>query len=71
MILELSEMRKQLRSEERRLQGRLQHLDSDDETPLRCVHASVHLSIRPSVSVHRSVLLPQPPAPPVPSEREL
>nr|XP_042126642.1 centrosome and spindle pole-associated protein 1 isoform X15 [Peromyscus maniculatus bairdii] len=35
VILELSEMRKQLRSEERRLQGRLQHLDSDDETPLR------------------------------------
>ncbi|KAL1775619.1 centrosome and spindle pole-associated protein 1 isoform X1 [Sigmodon hispidus] len=35
VILELSEMRKQLRSEERRLQGRLLHLDSDDETPLR------------------------------------
>lgn len=65
MILELSEMRKQLRSEERRLQGRLQHLDSDDETPLRCAHASVHLSVCPSV------LLPQPPAPPVPSEKEL
>ncbi|CAH6777295.1 Cspp1 [Phodopus roborovskii] len=35
VIMELSEMRKQLRSEERRLQGQLLHLDSDDETPLR------------------------------------
>ncbi|XP_051015225.1 centrosome and spindle pole-associated protein 1 isoform X18 [Acomys russatus] len=35
VIMELSEMRKQLRSEERRLQGRLLHLDSDDETPIR------------------------------------
>lgn len=31
VIMELSEMRKQLRSEERRLQGRLLHMDSDDE----------------------------------------
>ncbi|XP_040597386.1 centrosome and spindle pole-associated protein 1 isoform X8 [Mesocricetus auratus] len=35
VIMELSEMRKQLRSEERRLQGRLLHLDSDEEIPLR------------------------------------
>ncbi|XP_028625553.1 centrosome and spindle pole-associated protein 1 isoform X4 [Grammomys surdaster] len=35
VIMELSEMRKQLRSEERRLQGRLLHLDSDDEIPIR------------------------------------
>ncbi|XP_052031927.1 centrosome and spindle pole-associated protein 1 isoform X5 [Apodemus sylvaticus] len=35
VIMELSEMRKQLRSEERRLQGRLLHLDSDDELPVR------------------------------------
>ncbi|GAB1284793.1 Centrosome and spindle pole associated protein 1 [Apodemus speciosus] len=35
VIMELSEMRKQLRSEERRLQGRLLHLDSDDEIPVR------------------------------------
>ncbi|XP_030108549.1 centrosome and spindle pole associated protein 1 isoform X14 [Mus musculus] len=35
VIMELSEMRKQLRSEERRLQGRLLHLDSDDEIPMR------------------------------------
>nr|XP_020144430.1 centrosome and spindle pole-associated protein 1 isoform X13 [Microcebus murinus] len=35
VIMELSEMRKQLRSEERRLQGRLLHMDSDDETPIR------------------------------------
>ncbi|XP_010609773.1 centrosome and spindle pole-associated protein 1 isoform X6 [Fukomys damarensis] len=31
IIMELSEMRKQLRSEERRLQGQLLHMDSDDE----------------------------------------
>ncbi|XP_029330950.1 centrosome and spindle pole-associated protein 1 isoform X7 [Mus caroli] len=35
VIMELSEMRKQLRSEERRLQGRLLHLDSDDDIPIR------------------------------------
>ncbi|KAM5210833.1 centrosome and spindle pole-associated protein 1 isoform 7-T13 [Hipposideros larvatus] len=35
VIMELSEMRKQLRSEERRLQGRLLHVDSDDETHIR------------------------------------
>ncbi|XP_031222688.1 centrosome and spindle pole-associated protein 1 isoform X3 [Mastomys coucha] len=35
VIMELSEMRKQLRSEERRLQGRLLRLDSDDEIPVR------------------------------------
>ncbi|XP_029389100.1 centrosome and spindle pole-associated protein 1 isoform X8 [Mus pahari] len=35
VIMELSEMRKQLRSEERRLQGRLLHLDSDEEIPIR------------------------------------
>ncbi|XP_077607899.1 centrosome and spindle pole-associated protein 1 isoform X9 [Crocuta crocuta] len=35
VIMELSEMRKQLRSEERRLQGRLLHMDSDDETHIR------------------------------------
>lgn len=35
VILELSEMRKQLRSEERRLQGRLRHLDSDDEIHIK------------------------------------
>lgn len=40
VIMELSEMRKQLRSEERRLQGRLLHLDSDDELPVRCVCAT-------------------------------
>lgn len=39
VIMELSEMRKQLRSEERRLQGRLLHLDSDDEIPIRSVCA--------------------------------
>lgn len=36
VIMELSEMRKQLRSEERRLQGRLLRLDSEDAVPLRC-----------------------------------
>ncbi|XP_038435382.1 centrosome and spindle pole-associated protein 1 isoform X2 [Canis lupus familiaris] len=35
VIMELSEMRKQLRSEERRLQGRLLHMDSDDEIHIR------------------------------------
>ncbi|XP_044101442.1 centrosome and spindle pole-associated protein 1 isoform X9 [Neovison vison] len=35
VIMELSEMRKQLRSEERRLQGRLLHIDSDDEIHIR------------------------------------
>ncbi|XP_063113491.1 centrosome and spindle pole-associated protein 1 isoform X6 [Cavia porcellus] len=35
VIMELSEMRKQLRSEERRLQGRLLHMDSDDESFIR------------------------------------
>ncbi|KAM6171225.1 centrosome and spindle pole-associated protein 1 isoform 4-T4 [Erethizon dorsatum] len=35
VIMELSEMRKQLRSEERRLQGRLLHMDSDDEIFIR------------------------------------
>lgn len=35
VIMELSEMRKQLRSEERRLQGRLLHLDSDEEIHIR------------------------------------
>ncbi|KAM5315342.1 centrosome and spindle pole-associated protein 1 isoform 7-T9 [Glossophaga mutica] len=35
VIMELSEMRKQLRSEERRLQGRLRHLDSDDEVHIK------------------------------------
>ncbi|KAM7319492.1 hypothetical protein ACRRTK_021175 [Alexandromys fortis] len=35
VIMELSEMRKQLRSEERRLQGRLLRLDSEDAVPLR------------------------------------
>ncbi|XP_012376135.2 centrosome and spindle pole-associated protein 1 isoform X3 [Dasypus novemcinctus] len=35
VIMELSEMRKQLRSEERRLQGRLLHMDSDDEIQIR------------------------------------
>ncbi|KAH0521568.1 Centrosome and spindle pole associated protein 1 [Microtus ochrogaster] len=35
VITELSEMRKQLRSEERRLQGRLLRLDSEDTVPLR------------------------------------
>ncbi|XP_059528963.1 centrosome and spindle pole-associated protein 1 isoform X8 [Myotis daubentonii] len=35
VIMELSEMRKQLRSEERRLQGRLLHLDSDEEIHMR------------------------------------
>ncbi|XP_032325838.1 centrosome and spindle pole-associated protein 1 isoform X4 [Camelus ferus] len=35
VIMELSEMRKQLRSEERRLQGRLLHMDSDDEVHIR------------------------------------
>lgn len=37
VIMELSEMRKQLRSEERRLQGRLLHMDSDDEIHIRQV----------------------------------
>ncbi|KAB1256405.1 Centrosome and spindle pole-associated protein 1 [Camelus dromedarius] len=37
VIMELSEMRKQLRSEERRLQGRLLHMDSDDEVHIRRV----------------------------------
>ncbi|XP_037658500.1 centrosome and spindle pole-associated protein 1 isoform X3 [Choloepus didactylus] len=35
VIMELSEMRKQLRSEERRLQGRLLHMDSDDEIQIK------------------------------------
>ncbi|XP_052507661.1 centrosome and spindle pole-associated protein 1 [Budorcas taxicolor] len=35
VIMELSEMRKQLRSEERRLQGRLLHIDSDDDVHIR------------------------------------
>uniref|UniRef100_A0A8C9GMM4 Centrosome and spindle pole associated protein 1 n=1 Tax=Piliocolobus tephrosceles TaxID=591936 RepID=A0A8C9GMM4_9PRIM len=35
VIMELSEMRKQLRSEERRLQEQLLHMDSDDEIPIR------------------------------------
>lgn len=35
VIMELSEMRRQLRSEERRLQGRLLHMDSDDEVHIR------------------------------------
>ncbi|XP_058384800.1 centrosome and spindle pole-associated protein 1 isoform X4 [Diceros bicornis minor] len=35
VIMELSEMRKQLRSEERRLQGRLLHMDGDDEIHIR------------------------------------
>nr|XP_058898583.1 centrosome and spindle pole-associated protein 1 isoform X10 [Kogia breviceps] len=35
VIMELSEMRKQLRSEERRLQGRLLHMDSEDEVHIR------------------------------------
>nr|CAE47426.1 centrosome spindle pole associated protein [Homo sapiens] len=35
VIMELSEMRKQLRSEEKRLQERLLHMDSDDEIPIR------------------------------------
>ncbi|XP_055205444.1 centrosome and spindle pole-associated protein 1 isoform X14 [Gorilla gorilla gorilla] len=35
VIMELSEMRKQLRSEERRLQERLLHMDSDEEIPIR------------------------------------
>ncbi|XP_069846956.1 centrosome and spindle pole-associated protein 1 isoform X8 [Dipodomys merriami] len=35
VIMELSEMRKQLRSEERRLQGQLLHMDSDEEIHVR------------------------------------
>ncbi|XP_049709483.1 centrosome and spindle pole-associated protein 1 isoform X7 [Elephas maximus indicus] len=35
VIMELSEMRKQLRSEERRLQGQLLHMDSDDDIHIR------------------------------------
>ncbi|XP_055966400.1 centrosome and spindle pole-associated protein 1 isoform X8 [Sorex fumeus] len=35
VIMELSEMRKQLRSEERRLQGQLLQMDNDDEIHLR------------------------------------
>ncbi|XP_042638102.1 centrosome and spindle pole-associated protein 1 [Orycteropus afer afer] len=35
VIMELSEMRKQLRSEERRLQGRLLQMDSDDDIHIR------------------------------------
>ena len=35
VIMELSEMRKQLRSEERRLQGRLRHMESDDEIHMK------------------------------------
>ncbi|XP_074059394.1 centrosome and spindle pole-associated protein 1 isoform X13 [Macrotis lagotis] len=35
VINELSEMRKQLRSEERRLQGKLLHVDGDDERSIR------------------------------------
>lgn len=37
MIMELSEMRKQLRSEERRLQGQLLRVDVGDEAHLRRV----------------------------------
>ncbi|XP_042522360.1 centrosome and spindle pole-associated protein 1 isoform X7 [Dipodomys spectabilis] len=35
VIMELSEMRKQLRSEERRLQGQLLHMDRDEEIHIR------------------------------------
>lgn len=43
--MELSEMRKQLRSEERRLQGRLLHIDSDDDVHIRQVLNSIVLSV--------------------------
>lgn len=43
--MELSEMRKQLRSEERRLQGRLLHIDSDDDIHIRQVLNSIVLSV--------------------------
>lgn len=43
--MELSEMRKQLRSEERRLQGRLLHMDSDDEIHIRQVTTCVFCSV--------------------------
>lgn len=43
--MELSEMRKQLRSEERRLQGRLLHIDSDDDIHIRQVLNSIFLSV--------------------------
>ena len=45
VIMELSEMRKQLRSEERRLQGRLLHIDSDDDIHIRQVLNSIFLSV--------------------------
>lgn len=38
-------MRKQLRSEERRLQGRLLHIDSDDDIHIRQVLNSIFLSV--------------------------
>lgn len=38
-------MRKQLRSEERRLQGRLLHIDSDDDVHIRQVLNSIFLSV--------------------------
>lgn len=49
--MELSEMRKQLRSEERRLQGRLLHIDSDDDVHIRQVLNSIFLSVRVFFSV--------------------
>ena len=45
VIMELSEMRKQLRSEERRLQGRLLHIDSDDDIHISQVLNSIFLSV--------------------------
>ena len=38
-------MRKQLRGEERRLQGRLLHIDSDDDIHIRQVLNSIFLSV--------------------------
>ncbi|KAF4022332.1 hypothetical protein G4228_014081 [Cervus hanglu yarkandensis] len=51
VIMELSEMRKQLRSEERRLQGRLLHIDSDDDVHIRQVLNSIFLKRESSMDV--------------------
>ncbi|MXQ91876.1 hypothetical protein E5288_WYG019621 [Bos mutus] len=51
VIMELSEMRKQLRSEERRLQGRLLHIDSDDDVHIRQVLNSIVLKRESSMDV--------------------
>lgn len=45
VIMELSEMRKQLRHEERRLQRQLLHMDSDEEIHIRQVLNCIFFSL--------------------------